>query len=89
MQKKLKEVFPYVLSYLVCGFLGYLAHSGFPFFHDSPIAGVFFPINESIFEHLKLLLYPFLLVSLLEILIFKRKIKEVFPYRVFGITFSS
>ncbi len=86
--KKLKPIFPYCISYLCAGALGYLFHYLFKFFSSSPFVAPFFPINESVFEHLKLLLYPFMLVSLFEILIRKKKFQSTLPYRIFGITFS-
>ena len=86
--KKIKPIFPYIISYLCAGALGYLFHYLFKFFSSSPFVAPLFPINESIFEHLKLLLYPFVLVSLIEILIRKKKFQSTLPYRIFGITFS-
>ena len=45
-------------GFLFVGILGTLFHFAYDFFGQNPIAGLFFPINESIWEHLKLLFFP-------------------------------
>lgn len=39
---------------------GTLLHFAYDFFGESPISGVFAPVNESVWEHYKLLFYPIL-----------------------------
>ena len=48
-------------GFLFVGLLGVLFHFAYDFFGQNWVAGVFFPINESIWEHLKLLYYPVIL----------------------------
>lgn len=55
-----------VLSYLLASFLGTLFHFLYEWSGDNFFVGLFFPINESTWEHLKLVFLPILLVSLFE-----------------------
>lgn len=57
--KKLKVLT--VLSAIATCILGVLAHFAYDFFGQNPIAALFFPTNESTWEHLKLLYFPMLL----------------------------
>ncbi|MEG1492560.1 MAG: DUF6512 family protein, partial [Oscillospiraceae bacterium] len=41
--------------------IGALSHFAFDALGKSPIIGAFFPVNESVWEHLKLLLLPLIL----------------------------
>ena len=53
-------------GFLFVGALGTLFHFAYDFFGQNPVAGIFFPINESIWEHLKLLFFPVVLWWLIE-----------------------
>lgn len=53
-------------SFLAASLLGVLFHFLYDWTDKSLIAGFFFPVNESIWEHLKLVFFPILLVSLIE-----------------------
>ena len=55
-----KQNNPYIIIVTILGTLG---HFLYKWSGNSPIAALFFPINESTWEHLKLLFFPFLLVS--------------------------
>ena len=46
--------------------MGFLFHNAFELFNRSAIAAVFFPVNESVWEHLKLGVWPVLLTGLVE-----------------------
>ena len=61
--------------------LGALMHFAYNVF-SNPIVAVIAPVNESIFEHLKLVLYPMLFVSLLVWYRYKNKDLSFlnFPY---------
>lgn len=54
---------PYILITII---IGIFIHSIYDFSGKNPITGLITPVNESIWEHLKLLFFPFLLVSLIE-----------------------
>ena len=53
---------------LVAAFLGTLNHFLYFLSGQSPIVALFCPVNESVWEHLKLLYFPFLFVSIWEYL---------------------
>ena len=57
--KKLKILT--VLSILITSGLGYISHFAYDFFGQNAFAALFFPVNESTWEHLKLLFFPMLL----------------------------
>lgn len=50
-----------VLSFIVTSVLGSACHFAFDFFGQSRLIAPFVPVNESTWEHLKLLFFPFLL----------------------------
>lgn len=54
---------------------GTLAHFVYEWSGESPIAAIFFPINESVWEHVKLLFFPTLFYCLFLI----KKWKKVYP----------
>lgn len=64
---------------------GTLAHFLFYWTGNNPIVGVFTPINESIWEHMKLLFFPMLLYSFIMILKFHQKYLCITPSFCFGI----
>ncbi|MGN1160434.1 MAG: DUF6512 family protein [Lachnospiraceae bacterium] len=47
------------LFMLFCTAAGFLLHFAFTWSGDSPIVALFAPVNESVWEHEKLLFYPF------------------------------
>ncbi len=52
---------------------GTLAHFLYDWSGENPIVGLFTPVNESIWEHMKLLFFPMLLYSAVLVLRFKDK----------------
>ena len=59
------------IKYEIIGFvfvciIGTVGHFLYKWSGQAIIVGLFFPVNESIWEHLKLLFFPFLLYSLFE-----------------------
>ena len=54
---------PFILITII---IGIFAHFMYEFSGRNPITALIAPINESVWEHLKLLFFPFLLVSLAE-----------------------
>lgn len=55
-----------VYGFFFVGILGTLFHFAYEFLGKSDIAGLFFPINESIWEHLKVLFFPVVLWWIVE-----------------------
>lgn len=64
---------------------GTLAHFLYNWTENNPIVGLFTPINESIWEHMKLLFFPMLLYSFIMILKFQRKYSCIISALCFGI----
>jgi hypothetical protein len=57
------------ISIVLAILLGSLWHFVFDWLGKNNIIAAFFPVNESIWEHLKLLFYPVLLLSIMECII--------------------
>lgn len=64
---------------------GSLAHFLYDWTDDNYMIGLFVPINESIWEHMKLLFFPMLIYSLIMIFIFKGKCPCIISSLCFGI----
>lgn len=54
-----------VLSFIVTSVLGTACHFAYDFFGRNQLLAPFVPVNESVWEHLKLLFFPFLLCLIL------------------------
>lgn len=62
-----------IIGFFCVSVVGTLMHFAYEFFHFNPFVGLFAPVNESTFEHLKLLLYPMLVYTYVEYYILKNK----------------
>lgn len=62
-----------LISYLLACALGTLFHFVYEWSGSNPFLGLFFPVNESVWEHLKLLFYPIMAVSAAEYCILEKK----------------
>ena len=65
-------------SFIISVILGTLFHFAFEYTGGNQILGAFVPINESIWEHLKLILLPSIIVGIMEYFIFGRHSKGYF-----------
>ncbi len=81
MKTKLYGILRFIL---VCG-LGVVSHFLYDLLGQNIIIGFFTPVNESTWEHLKLVFFPMLFVTILETIFFKKNLKEFIPARTFGI----
>lgn len=68
-------------GFLFVGILGVLFHFAYEFLGENWIAGLFFPVNESIWEHLKLLFFPVALWWIIEWFVWKKS-PNFFPLRM-------
>lgn len=72
--------------------LGVLFHFAYDLLGKGKILGIIFPVNESIFEHLKLALYPYIFWFMLTYFIYKKKLeidfKKWFILMVYAIIHS-
>lgn len=61
-----------VLSFIATSVMGFLFHFAYDFFHQNAVAALFFPTNESVWEHLKLLFFPMLLCVIISSVFYPR-----------------
>lgn len=79
-----------LLKYSIIGFvfvsvLGTLSHFVYEWSCNNTIIGMFCPVNESSWEHLKLLFFPYFIWSIIEWILLKKK-KGLLLSKFFGVT---
>lgn len=67
-----------IISLFVACLLGMLFHFVYGWSGENPVAGIFFPVNESTWEHLKLIFFPILLVSVPEYFLLPSALRDRF-----------
>lgn len=72
-----------IINMFFIGFLGTLFHFVYKWSGENKIIALFAPVNESIFEHLKLLFFPWLFFLVFELILFKEK--QIIPSKFLGI----
>ena len=77
-----RQSFPYMI---VTMFLGTLNHFLYDWSGKNPVIALFTPVNESVWEHMKLLFFPFLLLSLIEYIIRRSDRARFFGSRLFAV----
>ena len=70
--------------FIVC-IAGTVCHYVYELTGRNMISGMFTPVNESIWEHLKLLYFPYIIYALTECFIYGRKIKGFLFSRTVGV----
>lgn len=73
---------------LIIILLGTLFHSMYTWLNNPKIIAFLFPINESVWEHLKLTWLPFILYSIFEIIVLKKDYKKTIIINSLAIFFS-
>lgn len=68
-----------LLAFLVIGILGALGHFVYDWSGNNRLIGYFFAVNESTWEHLKLLFFPTVIYSVIEYIFVKKEIKNYIP----------
>ncbi len=83
-----------IAGFIFVSVFGTIGHFVFEWLDSNPIVGLFFPINESVWEHLKLLFFPYMIWSFIEYFIgekqpgyFSSKIKSVLWGMLFLVAF--
>lgn len=72
--------------FIFISILGVLLHFTYEWSGDNSFVGLFSAVNESTWEHLKLLFFPMLLLTIFEILLMPDKLPENFLFsRTIGI----
>lgn len=74
-----------VLEFIIVGAVGTLWHFVYDWTGDNHFIGFFFPVNESTWEHLKLIFFPALIYSVIEYYVIKNKPRNYIPAAVTGI----
>lgn len=75
-----------LFRFIFISVLGVLLHFTYEWSGDNAVVGLFSAVNESTWEHLKLLFFPFLLLTILEVCSAGNMLPEQFlPARVLGI----
>lgn len=59
-----------IVSYIIACTLGVLFHFVYEWSGNNSFAGLFFPVNESTWEHMKLIFYPVIIASIIEYYLF-------------------
>lgn len=62
-----------VIGFVFVGILGSLGHFVYEWSGYMSSVGAFFPVNESTWEHLKLLFLPYLIYTIIEYILLKRR----------------
>lgn len=73
---------PYIIIAIVFGFLN---HFLYDWSKHAAFTALFCPVNESVWEHLKLLFFPLLFVTVLEYLRFRETMIRFFYYRFLAV----
>ena len=69
----------FILGFLIIGALGTLGHFAYALSGKNTVLGYFTPVNESTWEHLKLLFFPTLIFSVFEYFLMKEKPNNYLP----------
>lgn len=74
-----------IIGFIFVSILGTLFHFAFDFFDRDTFFASFFPVNESIWEHLKLLFFPFSIYSIIEFFCSFKEKKNFIPAKIIGV----
>ena len=74
-----------ILRYLFVALSGIFLHFAYELSGENPIVGLFAAVNESVWEHLKLLFFPMLVLTLWDLFINYRNNSNFLPARTIGI----
>lgn len=74
-----------ILRYLFVAILGVFLHFAYELSGGNPIVGLFALVNESVWEHLKLLFFPMLVLTIWDLFTTHRNNLNFLPARTIGI----
>ena len=72
-------------AFIIIGILGSLSHFVYEWSGNNRFVGYFFAVNESTWEHLKLLFFPTVVYSVIEYFLVKNKIANYIPAAVISV----
>lgn len=83
---KQKNIFKFeILSTIFIMILGTILHFTYEWFNNNVVVGAFSAVNESTWEHLKLLFFPMLLTTIIGYILFKKDITNYLCAKTRGI----
>ena len=74
-----------ILAFIIIGIVGTLWHFVYEWTGDNPIVGAVAPVNESVWEHLKLLFFPALFYFIIEYFLSKELYENLISAGAIGI----
>lgn len=74
-----------ILAFIIIGIVGTLWHFVYEWTGDNPIVGAIAPVNESVWEHLKLLFFPALFYFIIEYFLSKELYENLISADAIGI----
>lgn len=74
-----------ILRYLFVILLGVFFHFSYELSGENPIVGLFTPVNESVWEHLKLVFFPLLILTIWDLFTHRGNNLSFLPARTIGI----
>ncbi len=74
-----------IAGIIFCSISGVLLHFAFDWTNQNAFVGLFSAVNESIWEHLKLLFYPVIIFSIYEYFLYGKNIPSFIPLRTLGV----
>ena len=77
-----------IFASIFCLILGTILHFTYEWFNYNVIVGLFSTINESVWEHLKLLFYPMFFISIIGYFKIGRKLCNYWYAHMYGIVFA-
>lgn len=75
----------FFLAFIIIGISGTLWHFIYEWTGENPIIGAVAPVNESVWEHLKLLYFPALVYFIIEFFLYKERYENLIPAGAIGI----
>lgn len=88
--RAMKKAIPYwqMVGFIFTAIVGTLLHFLFDWTGGNGIAALFSAVNESIWEHLKLLFYPMVVVALIEYCFWGKDVDSFWCIKLIGILFG-
>ena len=84
MEKK-KIIKAQIVVTIIAMILGTIFHFVYGFSGENKIIGIFTPINESVWEHLKLAFFPMLILAIIEYFFIRKKVNNYIEAKTIGI----
>ena len=80
MNNNIVKIFA-IIAFIITSILGVLLHFAYDFSGHNIIIGLFTPVNESTWEHLKLLFFPALICMIMGLFIIKPQVNRIPLYQ--------